>query len=250
MSKLITVWGSPNSGKTTFAVKLAREIYKNNSSAKIICIFPDLSTPTLPVIFPNKKPNEFYSMGKLLNMAEFTTNDVLSHFVLAKGIKNIVFMGYTLGENKFTYADYTADKASTFLSMCQYLGDYVIVDCSSNMEDKISSLAMQSADHCFRLAAPTLKSISFISSNVKMYTDEKYGFDRHIPVLNVPEQDIFMPVDDAANCLGNIKHTLSFCMDLKKQFYNGELLDTLSNKKFVEEFKKICSEVLTVEQEG
>lgn len=250
MSKLITVWGSPESGKTTFAVKIAREIYKNSSSAKVICVFPDISTPALPVIFPNKKPNEFYSMGKLLNMAEFTTNDVLSHFVLAKGIKNIVFMGYTLGENKYTYADYTADKANTFLSMCRYLGDYVIVDCTSDLNDKISNLAMQEADYCYRIASPTLKSISFLSSNIKMYTEEKYRFDQHIPILNVTEQDVFMPVDDAANCLGNIKHTLSFCLDLKKQFYNGELLDILNNKKFQTEIQKICSEVLTVEQEG
>lgn len=248
MSKLITVWGSPESGKTTFAVKLAREIYKINSAAKIICVFPDMTTPTLPVIFPNKKPNEFFSIGKLLNMAEFTTNDVLSHFVLAKGIKNIVFMGYIYGENRYTYAEYTAEKANTFLSMCRYLGDYVIVDCSSSLDDKISNIAIQESDYSFRLASPTLKSISFLSSNVKMYSDEKYRIEQQIPIMNVTEQDVFMPVDDAVNCLGNIKHRISFCLDLKKQFYNGELLDTINNKKFQSEFQKICNEVLTVEE--
>ncbi len=30
MSKMIAVWGSPNSGKTTFATKLARSIYDEN----------------------------------------------------------------------------------------------------------------------------------------------------------------------------------------------------------------------------
>lgn len=247
MAKVIAVWGSPASGKTTFMVKLAREIYQRNSAAKIICVTPDIMTPTLPVLFPNKKADDFYSVGKLLDMADFTTNDVLRHFVLAKGVKNIVFMGYTYGENKFTYAEYTGEKANTFLDMCKYLGDYVIVDCSSDLEDRISYYAMLKADHVFRIASPSLKSISFMASNLPMYTEEKYRFDRHIPILNVTEQDVFMPVEDAAVLLGNIKHTVPYCADLKKQFYDGELLDMISNKKFQAVWTDIGNEVLASE---
>ena len=54
MAKTIAVWGSPNSGKTTFATKLAREIYDEYQST-VIVVYADMETPTLPVIFPNYK---------------------------------------------------------------------------------------------------------------------------------------------------------------------------------------------------
>lgn len=250
MSKLISVWGSPSSGKTTFMMKLAREIYASNSSAKVICVTPDNVTPTLPVLFPNKKAEDFYSIGKLMDMAEFTTNDVLRSFVLAKGVKNIVFLGYTYGENKFTYAEYSSEKANTFLDMCKYLGDYVIVDCGSELLDRISYYAMLKSDVVFRLASPTLKSISFMASNLTMYTEEKYRFNEHIPVLNVTEQDVNLPVEDAASILGNIKYTIPYSPELKKQFFEGELLDMIKNKPFQAAWKSIIGEVLTNESES
>lgn len=247
MAKLIAVWGSPNSGKTSFMVKLAREIYASNSASKVICITPDNITPTLPIIFPNKKAEDFYSLGKLLDLADFTTNDVLRHFVLAKGIKNVIFMGYTYGENKYTYAEYTAEKANTFLDMCKYLADYVIVDCSSSLEDRVSYYAMLKADKVYRLASPTLKSISFMASTLPMYKEEKYGFDKHISVMNVNEQDVYMPVDDACHLLGNVKFTVPYNADFKKQFYNGELLEMIKDKKYQAVWKELVGEVLTSE---
>ena len=38
MSKLIAVWGTPDSGKTTFATKLARSIYEEYQSTVIVVI--------------------------------------------------------------------------------------------------------------------------------------------------------------------------------------------------------------------
>ena len=250
MAKLITVWGSPNSGKTTFSVKLAREIYNADSAAKIICVFPDMNTPVLPVIFPNKKADDFYSLGDLLNLAEFSTNDVLAHFVLAKGFKNIVFMGYKYGENRYTYAEYTSEKANTFLDMCLYLADYVIVDCSFDLDDKISYFATLKSDKSVRIATSNLKSISFLNSNVPIYSDEKYKFDSHIPVMCVTEQDVYTPVEDAIATLGNIKYTIPYCLAVKKQFFNGELLDVIKDKKYFSSMQEICKEVMQNEQEG
>ena len=52
MSKTIAIWGSPNSGKTTFATKLAQTIY-DKYQATVIVLYVDNETPALPVIFPN-----------------------------------------------------------------------------------------------------------------------------------------------------------------------------------------------------
>ena len=65
MAKTIAVWGSPYSGKTTFATKLARSIYEEYQSTVII-LYTDMETPTLPVIFPNEKSENMTSIGKAL----------------------------------------------------------------------------------------------------------------------------------------------------------------------------------------
>lgn len=250
MSKLISVWGSKDSGRTTFALKLAREIYNKNSSLKVVCIFPDMDCPVLPYIFPDKKREDFYSLGNLLDMPDFNTNDVLSHFVLAKGIKNVVFMGYTFSENKYSYAEYSNESANTFIDMCRYLADYVIIDCSSDLADKISYYGIMKSDLVFRIASPDLKSISFLASNVPVYSDPKYNFDKHIVILNENQRDVFMPVEDAESCIGNVKYTIPFSLEVKKQFFNGELLDIVKDKKYLSVMDKIVKEAMENEQEN
>ena len=54
MGKLIAVWGSPDSGKTTFSVKLAEALYnRSRGKSAVIVVFTDIVTPSIPVIFPN-----------------------------------------------------------------------------------------------------------------------------------------------------------------------------------------------------
>ena len=63
--KIIAVWGSPNSGKTTFATKLATAIY-DSYQATVIVLYTDLETPVLPVLFPNSKPEDIGSVKNSL----------------------------------------------------------------------------------------------------------------------------------------------------------------------------------------
>ena len=61
MAKSIAVWGAPNSGKTTFATKLARAIYDEYQST-VIVVYADMETPALPVVFPNYKKEDLFSV--------------------------------------------------------------------------------------------------------------------------------------------------------------------------------------------
>lgn len=60
--KIIAVWGSPHSGKTTFATKLATAIYSSFEST-VITLYTDLQTPMIPVLFPFDKPEDLGSVG-------------------------------------------------------------------------------------------------------------------------------------------------------------------------------------------
>ena len=78
MSKLIAVWGTPDSGKTTFATKLARSIYEEYQST-VIVVYADNETTTLPVIFPNFKKEDMFSVGAALAKTDVTQEDVVKH---------------------------------------------------------------------------------------------------------------------------------------------------------------------------
>ena len=101
-AKIIAIWGSPHSGKTTFATKLATAIY-DNYQATVIVLYTDLETPTLPVIFPNEKSESLGSVGIPLSKTEIDTDDVIKNLVTIKERQNFGFLGFRAGENKFTY---------------------------------------------------------------------------------------------------------------------------------------------------
>ena len=102
-AKIIAVWGSPGSGKTTFATKLARAIY-DSYQATVAVLYTDLQTPVLPVIFPNEKPEDLGSIGVPLSKTEPDAEDILRSAVTLKKQGNLVFFGYRAGDNPYTYA--------------------------------------------------------------------------------------------------------------------------------------------------
>ena len=102
MSKLIAVWGTPDSGKTTFATKLARSIYEEYQST-VIVVYADNETPALPVVFSNYKKEDMFSVGAALAKTDVTQEDVVKQLVTVKDKQNFGFLGFTDGENRFIY---------------------------------------------------------------------------------------------------------------------------------------------------
>ena len=72
--KIIAVWGSPHSGKTTFATKLATAIYSSFEST-VITLYTDLETPVIPVLFPFDKNEDLGSVGYPLSKTEVEQGD-------------------------------------------------------------------------------------------------------------------------------------------------------------------------------
>lgn len=153
--KIIAVWGSPASGKSTFAVKLATAIYDNFEST-VIVLFTDLETPMIPVIFPNDKPEDNGSVGVPLSKTDIEKEEIIKNLVTVKSRQNFGFIGYKDGENKFTYPRFGRAKAEELLARLSELADYVIVDCVSSLESNpLASTAVELADQIIRLAPQT-----------------------------------------------------------------------------------------------
>ena len=169
--KIIAVWGSPASGKSTFAVKLATAIYDNFEST-VIVLFTDLETPMIPVIFPNDKPEDNGSVGVPLSKTDIEKEEIIKNLVTIKSRQNFGFIGYKDGENKFTYPRFGRAKAEELLARLSELADYVIVDCVSSLESNpLASTAVELADQIIRLASPDLRSMSYDLSQLPLYVD-------------------------------------------------------------------------------
>ena len=112
MGKLIAVWGSPDSGKTTFSVKLAEALYnRSRGKSAVIVVFTDIVTPTIPVIFPNFRSEDVFSVGTILTKPDFFADDVVSNMVMTKDRMNLGYLGYKDSENHHSYPEYTDKKA-------------------------------------------------------------------------------------------------------------------------------------------
>lgn len=244
MSKLIAVWGSPNSGKTSFATKLAQIIYEN-FRATVLVLSPDYETPILPVLFPNRKADELFSVGVPLSKTDIVQHEVVKSIVTVKGKMNLGFLGYKDGENKFTYPNYDSMKANALLTILKGLADFVIVDCTSSFDNVLSESAIVQADTVIRIATPDLKSMSFFSSQLSLYTDPIYKINEHISVLNNVEKELFMPIEEAKSHFHAPKFVLPYSSLIRQQFIDGGLTESKKDKKYYAKLKVLADKAVS-----
>ena len=71
---MLAIVGSPGSGKTTLAVKLAAEIAKKKKNVVVVCSDPFV--PSVPFLLPMDMEQEV-SLGALLTSPALTQNEIL-----------------------------------------------------------------------------------------------------------------------------------------------------------------------------
>ena len=242
--KIIAVWGSPHSGKTTFATKLATAIYSSFEST-VITLYTDLETPVIPVLFPFEKSEELGSVGYPLSKTEVEQGDIIRCLVTVKNMQNFGFLGYRAGENKYSYPKFGRAKAEDLLGGLCRLADYVIVDCTSDLDSNVlAQTSIERADQILRLSSPDLQSISFFLSQLPVYGDSKYRLDEHIQGINTPNADVFMPIEEAKALLGEVSFTVPFSSCVKEQMQQGKLFERTTDKRFEGRMRDIAGQVV------
>ena len=103
MGKVITVWGSPGSGKSMFSCILAKALTRDKRKA--IIINAEISVPMLPVWLPEQIIQTNASVGQVLSSVEIDTTLVASHVTVLKSYPFIGLMGYSAGENPLSYPE-------------------------------------------------------------------------------------------------------------------------------------------------
>lgn len=235
MSKIIAVCGAPYSGKTTATLKIAQEVYFS-SNQPVLFVSPDTNRPTLSYIFPRSKDSDLFSLGVALDKTTITREDILKQTVSTDNMKNFGFLGLKTGENKHSYPLPTEDKVKEFLNACSGIAPYVFVDCASCFDDLISEIAMREADINIQLISADLCAMGYYSAYEERYNSIS---DKCIKVINIRDNDIFLPIEEVKSHFGDVKFILPYSRHLKHQAITGTLFEKIPDPKY----KKVCWDI-------
>lgn len=124
--RILAVWGSPGSGKTTVAVKLAKHLAdKQKNMALRLC---DMTAPMLLCIVPQRDIEEEHSLGQILVATDVTDNLIKQNCVTIKKQSYLTIIGMLKGENVFTYPPYTQKQAVDLIDHLRNTAPYIIID--------------------------------------------------------------------------------------------------------------------------
>ncbi len=225
--QMLAVWGSPGAGKTVTAVKLAAELAKRKKN--VVLVFTDLTAPSLPAVAAEGKLPEV-SVGDLLSAPGMTQERVLKTCVPCEKHPYISFLGYKAGENVFTYAEYSKEKAVDMLVLLRHIADYVIVDCTSVLTGNVlATAALEVADDVLRMCGCDLKAISYFASYLPLIEHRKFKPEQHIRALSNTRP--YPGGMEYENSFGGVKYRLPYLPIVEEQAATLKLLEPLSGKE-------------------
>lgn len=224
-NQVIAFWGSPYSGKTTLAIKVAKILAARKQNTIVVGCDPE--TPFLPLVYPSGK--DFESLGNLLALPKLTETEVLQHCTPFKS-KYLSLMGYRKKDNPLTYAKYDSIKAKELIALLRKVADYVVVDCTPHVAgDKLTSAALETADLTFKVVTPNPRSLIYIESQKGLLQQKtQYRYGEQINIINnaSPEQD----VDLMSNLIGGAHYVFPNVPELPIQYDQGDIFETVFGK--------------------
>ena len=240
---MLAVWGSPGSGKTITAVKIAKMLSARKKN--VILLLCDMAAPMLPCICPADALESKGSLAGVLAAARISENLIKHNLVTFKRNSCLAVLGLLERQNEYSTPPFTQKQVVELLDGLRQIAPYVIVDCGSYIaNDILSAVALMEADSVLRLANADLKSISYLSSQLPLLRDAKWDTDKQYKTAsNVKSQQAG---DHMSQALGTVAFTLPHSAELEGQYLAGNLLADLSMKDsrvFRKEIEKIAREV-------
>lgn len=240
---VLAVWGSPGSGKTVTAVKVAQHLA--NQKKNVILLLCDMTAPMMPCICPPSDLECERSLGSVFAAQHISENLIKNNLTTHKRMPHLTMMGLRKGENEYTYAACTKDQAEELIDGLRRIAPYVVIDCSSYIaNDILSAVALMESDSVLRLVNCDLKSVGYLSSQLPLLKELDWNEEKQYKTAaNIKPQQA---ADKIGQILGNVAFRLPHSAEVEEQYLTGTLLSDLAmkdSKLFRREIQKICEEV-------
>ena len=237
MSKIITVWGNPGSGKSVFCCILAKVLTAGKQKA--IIINADSATPMLPVWMPDRLLEKSASIGGVLSSLEINSALVAERVAVLQDYPFIGVMGYAAGETPFSYPELKYDRIKLLISEAARLVDYVILDCSSNVVNFFTPTAIESADLCIRILTPDLRGINYLKAHKPLLTDAKFCYEEHLTFAGLARP--FHAIDEMGHLIGGFDGILPYAKEIERCGTSGEMFRALAycNQRYINATKSV-----------
>ena len=243
--RIIALWGPHGSGKTLLAARLAASL-ASVPGVQVTVLMCDRTVPALPVLFPEAGERELPSVGAALSAADIDEDTVLSSAVVCRKYPDLLFFGYSVGENGFSYPSVSEGRATLFIRRLSLLCDYLIADCVPEAQsDPLSSAAMKCADRVIRLYTPDMASFAFYDSQLPLYSGDVWGAENHLRVQNQTTGEIYLPADESRSHMTRCAVSVPFSRQLKLAASGGYLLTSPAGRAFDSALSKLKKALLS-----
>lgn len=237
MAKVITVWGSPGSGKSMFCCILAKALTRDKQKAVIISGEP--GTPMLPVWLPDQIIETNASIGQVLSSVEIDTTLVASHVTVLKHYPFIGLMGYSAGENPLSYPEVDYQMVLQLAAAASRLVNYVILDCSSNMTNVFTPAAIEAGDLIIRLLTPDLKGVNYLKAHEPLLQDRRFRYNEHMTFAGMARP--FHAFDEMGYIIGGFDGLLPYGKEIDRCATEGGMFQAIKycNSKYTASLNKV-----------
>lgn len=221
MSKIITVWGNPGSGKSVFCAVLAREL--TQSKEKALIISADTATPMYPVWLPGKQVESRYSIGHVFSAMEVTKPLIASKMQVYEPWPFIGLLGYAAGENPLAHPEPSAEATEWLLGEAAKLVDYVIVDAGSQIASYFAPTAMECADILVRILTPDPRGVSFLKAQEPLLQDGRFHLRDNLTFAGLARP--FHAMDEMERVVGTLDGILPYSKEVERCVAEGKIFD-------------------------
>ena len=237
MGKVITVWGSPGSGKSMFCCILAKALTRDRQKA--IIINADPGTPMLPVWLPEQSTGAESSIGQVLSSVEIDTSLIASHVTVLKSYPFIGLMGYSAGETPLSYPETDFNMVLQLVSAASKLVDFVILDCGPSMTNVFTPAAIASGDLVARILTPDLKGINYLKAHQPLLADGRFHYDSHLTFAGMARP--FHAFEEMGYLIGGFDGLLPYGKEIDRCATEGGMFQALKycNAKYIASLNRV-----------
>lgn len=235
-AKLVAITGAPHSGKTMLTAHIASAVQKL-SGQPVIMLFPDLVTPTLPILFPFAKQTQLGSVGIPLQSPSLDALDVESQLITRKGARQLGILGYRAGENFRTFPRVTKQAVSDLLSCVGSMCAFLFSDCLTPGTDSVlAAEALTASDLVLMCHTSNAQGVVFSQSCEQ--TDKET-----LRVLNA-FSPLQIPPAEMGRSAPEHDFEVPFSLCAFRGWENGSGLDLPRDRRYEQAIERIAKEVI------